>query len=90
MVVPLTGQLTSDPQDQNLGSWQLKRQAGTSPPIVFKFPGKFILKAGHSVTVSRPLGVHGRLLGVHGRPLTGCLSLSDLGLGGRPEPQPPH
>lgn len=48
----------SDRQDQNLGSWQLKRQVGTSAPIVFKFPVKFSLKAGQRVTVSGALSVH--------------------------------
>lgn len=48
----------SDHQDQNLGSWQLKRQVGTSAPIVFKFPVKFSLKAGQRVTVSGALSVH--------------------------------
>ncbi|XP_036411082.1 lamin-A-like [Megalops cyprinoides] len=38
-------------QDQLLGSWQLKRQVGSQAPIVFKFPPKFTLKAGQSVTI---------------------------------------
>ena len=39
-------------QDQTLGNWQLKRQVGSSTPIVYKFPPKFTLKAGGTVTVS--------------------------------------
>lgn len=35
-----------------MGNWQLKRQVGSSAPIVFKFPVKFTLKAGQRVTVS--------------------------------------
>ncbi|XP_076844591.1 lamin [Brachyhypopomus gauderio] len=38
-------------QDQTLGHWQVKRQVGSSPPIVYKFPPKFTLKAGQSVTI---------------------------------------
>ncbi|XP_072249646.1 lamin-A-like [Leuresthes tenuis] len=38
-------------QDQSLGSWQLKRQVGSSTPIVYKFPSKFTLKAGGTVTI---------------------------------------
>ncbi|XP_077364045.1 lamin-A-like isoform X2 [Festucalex cinctus] len=38
-------------EDQNLGNWQVKRQVGSSPPIAFKFPAKFILKAGQRVTI---------------------------------------
>ncbi|XP_072226793.1 lamin-A-like isoform X1 [Leuresthes tenuis] len=38
-------------EDQNLGNWQLKRQVGSSPPIIFKFPAKFTLKAGQRVTI---------------------------------------
>uniref|UniRef100_A0AAR2L0E4 Lamin A n=1 Tax=Pygocentrus nattereri TaxID=42514 RepID=A0AAR2L0E4_PYGNA len=38
-------------QDQTLGHWQVKRQVGTSTPIVYKFPPKFTLKAGQSVTI---------------------------------------
>uniref|UniRef100_A0A674PKG2 Lamin A/C n=1 Tax=Takifugu rubripes TaxID=31033 RepID=A0A674PKG2_TAKRU len=38
-------------EDQNLGNWQLKRQVGTNPPIIFKFPVKFSLKAGQRVTI---------------------------------------
>ncbi|KAM9737537.1 lamin-A-like isoform 2-T2 [Menidia menidia] len=38
-------------EDQSLAGWQLKRQAGSSPPISFKFPAKFTLKAGQRVTI---------------------------------------
>ncbi|KAM9776036.1 lamin-A-like isoform 1-T1 [Syngnathus typhle] len=38
-------------EDQNLGNCQVKHQVGSSPPIVFKFPAEFILKAGRSVTI---------------------------------------
>ncbi|XP_061109416.1 lamin-A-like [Conger conger] len=38
-------------QDQLMGSWQLKRQVGSQAPIIFKFPPKFTLKAGQTVTV---------------------------------------
>uniref|UniRef100_A0A8B9JTK6 Lamin A/C n=1 Tax=Astyanax mexicanus TaxID=7994 RepID=A0A8B9JTK6_ASTMX len=38
-------------QDQSLGHWQVKRQVGTSTPIIYKFPPKFTLKAGQSVTI---------------------------------------
>lgn len=38
-------------EDQNLGNWQVKRQVGSAPPIAFKFPAKFTLKAGQSVTI---------------------------------------
>lgn len=39
-------------QDQSLGNWQVKRQVGSDSPIVYKFPHRFTLKAGTSVTVS--------------------------------------
>ncbi|XP_047238827.1 lamin-A-like isoform X2 [Girardinichthys multiradiatus] len=47
-------------EDQNLGNWQLKRQIGSNSPIIFKFPAKFTLKAGHRVTIwaSNAGGVH--------------------------------
>ncbi|XP_017296120.1 lamin-A isoform X2 [Kryptolebias marmoratus] len=47
-------------EDQNLGNWQLKRQIGSGAPIIFKFPPKFILKAGQRVTIwaSNGGGVH--------------------------------
>ncbi|XP_072535608.1 lamin [Salminus brasiliensis] len=38
-------------QDQSLGHWQVKRQVGTSTPIIYKFPPKFTLKAGQTVTI---------------------------------------
>ncbi|XP_031431534.1 lamin isoform X1 [Clupea harengus] len=38
-------------QDQVLGHWQVKRQIGSATPIVYKFPPKFTLKAGQSVTI---------------------------------------
>ncbi|KAM9782789.1 lamin-A-like [Neosynchiropus ocellatus] len=38
-------------EDQSLSQWQVKRQVGNSTPIVYKFPHKFSLKAGASVTV---------------------------------------
>uniref|UniRef100_A0A3B3SE89 Lamin A n=1 Tax=Paramormyrops kingsleyae TaxID=1676925 RepID=A0A3B3SE89_9TELE len=38
-------------QDQPMGHWQVKRQVGSQTPIVYKFPPKFILKAGQSVTI---------------------------------------
>uniref|UniRef100_A0A3B5PXU4 Lamin A n=1 Tax=Xiphophorus maculatus TaxID=8083 RepID=A0A3B5PXU4_XIPMA len=38
-------------EDQSLANWQLKRQVGSGAPIVYKFPSKFTLKAGSTVTV---------------------------------------
>uniref|UniRef100_A0A667WZ27 Lamin B2 n=1 Tax=Myripristis murdjan TaxID=586833 RepID=A0A667WZ27_9TELE len=38
-------------QDQPMGSWRLKRQVDQGEEIVYKFSPKFVLKAGHSVTV---------------------------------------
>uniref|UniRef100_A0A3Q2Q902 Lamin A n=1 Tax=Fundulus heteroclitus TaxID=8078 RepID=A0A3Q2Q902_FUNHE len=38
-------------EDQSLANWQLKRQVGSDTPIAFKFPSKFTLKAGSTVTV---------------------------------------
>ncbi|XP_053699671.1 lamin-A-like [Synchiropus splendidus] len=38
-------------EDQSLSHWQVKRQVGNSTPIVYKFPHKFSLKAGASVTI---------------------------------------
>uniref|UniRef100_A0A665UDB8 Lamin A n=1 Tax=Echeneis naucrates TaxID=173247 RepID=A0A665UDB8_ECHNA len=38
-------------EDQPLGNWQVKRQVGSSTPIVYKFPPKFTLKAGGTVTI---------------------------------------
>ncbi|XP_070768699.1 lamin-A-like [Enoplosus armatus] len=38
-------------EDQNLGNWQVKGQVGNATPIVYKFPHKFTLKAGGTVTI---------------------------------------
>ncbi|XP_053183208.1 lamin-A-like [Scomber japonicus] len=38
-------------EDQSLANWQVKRQIGTGSPIVYKFPHKFTLKAGGTVTI---------------------------------------
>ncbi|XP_041108129.1 lamin [Polyodon spathula] len=38
-------------EDQLLGNWQVKRQVGTKTSIAYKFPPKFTLKAGKSVTI---------------------------------------
>uniref|UniRef100_A0A8C1GAQ8 Lamin A n=1 Tax=Cyprinus carpio TaxID=7962 RepID=A0A8C1GAQ8_CYPCA len=38
-------------QDQAMGHWQVKRQIGSGTPIVYKFPPKFTLKAGQTITV---------------------------------------
>ncbi|XP_013878528.1 lamin-A isoform X2 [Austrofundulus limnaeus] len=38
-------------EDQPLNNWQVRRQVGSGAPIVYKFPHKFTLKAGASVTV---------------------------------------
>ncbi|XP_071763278.1 lamin [Centroberyx gerrardi] len=38
-------------EDQSLGHWQVKRQVGTGSPIAYKFPPKFTLKAGGTVTI---------------------------------------
>ncbi|XP_041844028.1 lamin [Melanotaenia boesemani] len=38
-------------EDQSLSNWQVKRQVGSSTPILYKFPSKFILKAGGTVTI---------------------------------------
>lgn len=35
-----------------MGNWQIKRQNGDDPPITYRFPPKFTLKAGQVVTVS--------------------------------------
>uniref|UniRef100_A0A671Q319 Lamin-A-like n=1 Tax=Sinocyclocheilus anshuiensis TaxID=1608454 RepID=A0A671Q319_9TELE len=47
-------------QDQTMGHWQVKRQIGSSTPIVYKFPPKFTLKAGQTVTIwaSGAGGIH--------------------------------
>lgn len=39
-------------QDQPLGSWRLKRLVDNEDEVVYKFSPKFVLKTGHSVTVS--------------------------------------
>ncbi|XP_041799378.1 lamin-A-like [Chelmon rostratus] len=38
-------------EDQSLGNWQVKRQVGNGSPITYKFPHKFTLKAGGTVTI---------------------------------------
>ncbi|XP_070822741.1 lamin [Chaetodon trifascialis] len=38
-------------EDQSLSNWQVKRQVGTGSPITYKFPHKFTLKAGGTVTI---------------------------------------
>ncbi|XP_054637137.1 lamin-A-like isoform X2 [Dunckerocampus dactyliophorus] len=38
-------------EDQSLAGWQVKRQVGDGTPIVYKFPHKFSLKAGATVTI---------------------------------------
>ncbi|XP_063341792.1 lamin-A [Pelmatolapia mariae] len=38
-------------EDQSLANWQVKRQVGNSTPIIYKFPHKFTLKAGGTVTI---------------------------------------
>ncbi|KAL6109676.1 lmna [Pungitius sinensis] len=38
-------------EDQSLGNWQVKRQVGSGTPIIYKFPPKFTLKAGGTVTI---------------------------------------
>ncbi|XP_063055967.1 prelamin-A/C-like [Engraulis encrasicolus] len=38
-------------QDQALGRWQVRRQMGSSSPIVYKFNHNFILKARQTVTI---------------------------------------
>ncbi|KAL0962592.1 hypothetical protein UPYG_G00342190 [Umbra pygmaea] len=38
-------------EDQILGNWLLKRRVGSGASITFKFPAKFILKAGQRVTI---------------------------------------
>lgn len=48
----ISGLLLSLSQDQAMGNWQIKRQNGDDPPITYRFPPKFTLKAGQVVTVS--------------------------------------
>ncbi|NXO65381.1 LMNA protein, partial [Phainopepla nitens] len=38
-------------EDQVMGNWQIKRQNGDDPPITYRFPPKFTLKAGQVVTI---------------------------------------
>uniref|UniRef100_A0A667WYC3 Lamin A n=1 Tax=Myripristis murdjan TaxID=586833 RepID=A0A667WYC3_9TELE len=38
-------------EDQQLAHWLVKRQVGSGSPIVYKFPPKFTLKAGGTVTI---------------------------------------
>ncbi|NXN99114.1 LMNA protein, partial [Rhinopomastus cyanomelas] len=38
-------------EDQAMGNWQVKRQNGDDPPITYRFPPKFTLKAGQTVTI---------------------------------------
>uniref|UniRef100_A0A8C2ZB19 Lamin A n=1 Tax=Cyclopterus lumpus TaxID=8103 RepID=A0A8C2ZB19_CYCLU len=38
-------------EDQSLANWQVKRQVGSATPIIYKFPNKFTMKAGGSVTI---------------------------------------
>ncbi|XP_009984527.1 PREDICTED: lamin, partial [Tauraco erythrolophus] len=38
-------------EDQAMGNWQIKRQNGDDPPITYRFPPKFTLKAGQVVTI---------------------------------------
>ncbi|KAG8146556.1 hypothetical protein E2320_013699, partial [Naja naja] len=38
-------------EDQSLGNWQIKRQNGEDPPICYRFPPKFTLKANQLVTI---------------------------------------
>ncbi|XP_069796445.1 lamin isoform X2 [Narcine bancroftii] len=38
-------------QDQLMGSWQVKAQIGSRPTTAYKFPPKFVLHAGKTVTI---------------------------------------
>ncbi|KAM4037603.1 lamin-B3-like isoform 3-T3 [Anomaloglossus baeobatrachus] len=38
-------------EDQQLSGWTIKREQGSLPDIVFKLPGRYILKAGQHVTI---------------------------------------
>ncbi|XP_063997395.1 lamin [Pogoniulus pusillus] len=38
-------------EDQAMGNWQIRRQNGEEPPITYRFPPKFTLKAGQVVTI---------------------------------------
>uniref|UniRef100_A0A8C5F5K0 Lamin A/C n=1 Tax=Gadus morhua TaxID=8049 RepID=A0A8C5F5K0_GADMO len=55
-----TGWMIVGLQDQPLGHWMIQRKEGSSETISYKFPPKFILKAGAAVTVwsSGGGGVH--------------------------------
>lgn len=48
-------------EDQAMGNWQIKRQNGDDPPITYRFPPKFTLKAGQVVTVSHCLVDPGKI-----------------------------
>lgn len=48
-------------QDQCLGNWQLRRQVGNGSPITYKFPHKFTLKAGGTVTVRPFFSVYSKV-----------------------------
>ena len=53
----LTGWMFVWMQDQLLGHWVIQRKEGSSEPISYKFPPKFTLKAGSTVTVSLSVGL---------------------------------
>ncbi|XP_067833488.1 lamin isoform X2 [Heptranchias perlo] len=38
-------------EDQPMGNWQVRRQIGNRASIAYKFPPKFILRSGQSVTI---------------------------------------
>ncbi|KAM8794484.1 lamin [Eudromia elegans] len=38
-------------EDQAMGNWQIKRQNGDEPLLTYRFPPKFTLKAGQTVTI---------------------------------------
>ncbi|NWZ27758.1 LMNA protein, partial [Asarcornis scutulata] len=38
-------------EDQAIGNWQIKRQNGDDPVITYRFPPRFTLKAGQTVTI---------------------------------------
>ncbi|XP_013056563.2 lamin [Anser cygnoides] len=38
-------------EDQAIGNWQIKRQNGDDPIITYRFPPRFTLKAGQTVTI---------------------------------------
>lgn len=80
---------SSSTQDQTLGHWQVKRQIGSGTPIVYKFPPKFNLKAGQTVTVRIDLQRNGHLY-LSFKFLThfSVSLLSDLGCRSWRNPQP--